>query len=432
MTTTSTSPTCVAPRVRLLIDPADTVDCVCALAARHRPREGVVVCHPLPDVDNQTVLADDLLVALGKRPGALAAEGLLRRGWELAGLWLRAERTAHLVVLRAHLLPAVRWRDLIELVAAAGAVLWLVSHRVGLDPAHRAVLAEHGVAPAGQPWRDALAALTPTPDRASAEPDPRPFPTVPDVDFPTFRATARRVLDPEAFARVDAVYRATLTAARGEAHTLQVMARRTAADTQTAVEATIQRMTVNATSEAEVLTRLRAAQAGFFREGTLLRVHLYRHRSRGLPGFSLRPRLPAAVADRLHAICAPAPAGAMAIRVVTGFSIDVLVRLRVGDVIDRGQDIDIRASGGRWRIPAPIASLVRATLADNPADLAGRPDLPLFPHGDAPMMPARAMRRLFRSAARTRVGPADRRTGIETADLQTVDPHRWIRSGGPR
>lgn len=41
---------------------------------------------PLP------VLGADVLVALGKRPGGLVAEEVSRRGWELAGMWLRAER----------------------------------------------------------------------------------------------------------------------------------------------------------------------------------------------------------------------------------------------------------------------------------------------------------------------------------------------------
>jgi hypothetical protein len=362
--------------IRLLVDPADTVDCVRALTARHSVPDGIAVCHPMPGADSRTVLAGEVLVALGKRPGGLAAEGLLRRGWALAGLWLRAEGIRHLVVLRAHLLPAEQWRDLTELAAAADAVLWLVSHRVGLDPSHRPVLAEHGVTARGQPWRDALAALTPAPGESTEMPDARPFPAVPDVDFPTFRGATHRLLDPDAFARVDAVNRAVLTAARSEAHTLQVLARRTDADPRPAVEATIQRMTVSAVSEAEVLTRLRAAQAGFFLEGTLLRVRLYRHR--GQSGFSLRPRLPAPVVARLRTLCAPAAAGALAIRVATGFSVDVLVRLRVGDVIDRGEDIDISASGGLWRIPAPVAAIVRAAVADHPAttSLGGWPPAP--------------------------------------------------------
>ncbi len=75
---------------------------------------GVVVCHPQPGAGARATLGEDLLVALGKRPGGPAAEGLARRVWELAGLWLRAERPTHLVVLRAHRLPVSRWRDLAD------------------------------------------------------------------------------------------------------------------------------------------------------------------------------------------------------------------------------------------------------------------------------------------------------------------------------
>ena len=37
-----------------------------------------------------------------------------------------------------------------------------------------------------------------------------PFPAVPGDDFATFRAAARRLLDPNSFRRVDAVWRAAL------------------------------------------------------------------------------------------------------------------------------------------------------------------------------------------------------------------------------
>jgi DNA-binding Xre family transcriptional regulator len=255
---------------------------------------------------------------------------------------------------------------------------------------------------------------------------------VPEVDFPTFRAAAHRLLDPDAFARVDAVYRAVLTVARSEACTLQVLARRSDADTRPAVEATIQRMTVSAVSEAEVLTRLRAAQAGFFLEGTLLRVRLYRHR--GQCGFSLRPRLPAPVVARLRTLCAPTAAGAVAIRVATGFSVDALVRLRVGDLIDRGQEIDIGASGGLWRVPAPVAAIVRAGVADHPAttSLGGWPPahLPVFIRDDAPT-PARTMRRQLKSAAaRAGVRPVGRGGGVDSVDLQTTDEPPMDQEGG--
>lgn len=422
--------------VRVLLDPADTVECVRALDACHRPRDGVVVCHPLPNVDRREVLAEDVLVALGKRPGCLASEHLTRRGWALAGLWLRAERSRHLVVLRAHLLPAQRWHDLSELAATADVVVWLVSHRVGLHTAQRAVLDKCGVVPKARPWRDALPQLTPA---SAAVADPGPFPMVPDVDFPTFRAAARGLLDPDAFARVDAVYRAVFDAARDEARQLQVLALRAAGadtdvDTWPAVVAAVQRMTVTAGSEGEVLTRLRAMQAGFFRQGTLLRVRLYRQRGR--PGFSPRPRMPAPLVARLRSLCAPAGAAALTIRAATGLSLQALVGLRLGDALDRGNDtdnIDIRAEGGLWRIPGRAAALVRAALLDHP----GRPEalLPLFQR-DGAAMPARAMGRLLETAgARTGVHAVDRRptAGLDSTDLQAVDGYhgtRTTRCGG--
>lgn len=118
--------------VELLIDADDTAACVAQLNARHNLAAGVAVCHPSPGAATLPVLGEDVLVALGKRPGGPAVEGVSRRAWELAGLWLRAERVEHLVVLRSHQLPASRWRDLVELTAAAGTRLWLVAHQAAL------------------------------------------------------------------------------------------------------------------------------------------------------------------------------------------------------------------------------------------------------------------------------------------------------------
>ncbi|MEU8993207.1 hypothetical protein AB0C98_43665, partial [Streptomyces sp. NPDC048558] len=61
--------------VGVLVDPDDTGECVAELGARHDPDHGVVVCHPRSGAAPLPVLGEDVLVALGKRPGGLVAEG---------------------------------------------------------------------------------------------------------------------------------------------------------------------------------------------------------------------------------------------------------------------------------------------------------------------------------------------------------------------
>ena len=76
------------------------------------------------------------------------------------------------------------------------------SCRAAASPGQLAALAPPaGRPPAGpRPWR---AALTILPGPGNTDPA---FPAVPDVEFPLFRAAARRLLDPAAFAYVDAIY----------------------------------------------------------------------------------------------------------------------------------------------------------------------------------------------------------------------------------
>src|SRR5689334_2677275 len=104
-----------AAPVMVLADPGDSPGCVAGLSARASLGHGVAICLPQPGPGSAPTLAGDLLIALGKFPGALAAEHLSRRGHELAGLWLRAEQVHDLVVLRAGRLPARCWTSLAAL-----------------------------------------------------------------------------------------------------------------------------------------------------------------------------------------------------------------------------------------------------------------------------------------------------------------------------
>src|SRR5262249_5204909 len=142
--------------VTVLADPGDSPQAVAELIGRHDLDRGVAVCQPHPGAISPGVLAGDLLVALGKLPGALAAEHLSRRGWELAALWLAAEQVRHLIVLRADRLPAGCWS---ELAAAADVRVWLLTAK--MTPGQRAALEACATAgpAAHRPWHTALAEL---------------------------------------------------------------------------------------------------------------------------------------------------------------------------------------------------------------------------------------------------------------------------------
>ena len=167
-------------------------------------------------------------------------------------------------MLRADRLPARCWTSLAALAAAAGTRLWLVVHQTAAAPGQLAALAlVTGRPPAGpRPWRAALAIL-PGPGNTGPA-----FPAVPDVEFPLFRAAARRLLDPAAFAYVDAIYLDTRARARAHAALLRHEGTETSSGERAA--AVIQQLTIDAASAGEVLTRMRAAQAGLFAEGLFL------------------------------------------------------------------------------------------------------------------------------------------------------------------
>ena len=91
---------------------------------------------------------------------------------------------------------------------------------------------------------------------------------MPDVEFPLFRAAARRLLDPAAFAYVDAIY--LDTRARARAHAALLRQKGTQASAGERAAAILQQLTIDAASAGEVLTRMRAVQAGLFAEGLFL------------------------------------------------------------------------------------------------------------------------------------------------------------------
>jgi hypothetical protein len=380
----------------VLADPGDSPQAVAELAGRHDLDHGVAVCQPQPGATSPSVLAGDLLVALGKLPGALAAEHLSRRGWELAALWLRAEAVQDLIVLHADRLPPGRWSDLATLAAASGTRVWLVTRTIGMTASQRAALTARAAGPpAHRPWRAALADLPAAGPRTGA----CGFPAVPDAEFPLFRAAAARLLDPAAFAQVDTVYRDTYARARGHAGALR---HASGGDCARAVP---QQLTIDAASAGEVLTRLRA-QAGLFADGLLLDLRPGRHPPWELRAGCLRPRLDHATAARLRGLTDPVVAAAVTLSRATAMMPCQLCALRRRDVTGDGAGLRVRAGRLTYRIPARAAGPVRAAVLHQPpapdgglASAAGQAPL-LVTSGGAPISETSLQRLRHHGAAR--------------------------------
>jgi hypothetical protein len=374
----------------VLADPGDSPGCVAGLSARHDLGRGVAVCLPQPGPGAATALAGDLLIALGKFPGALAAEHLSRRGHQLAGLWLRAEQVQDLVVLRADRLPARCWTTLAALTADAGTRLWLVVHRAAAAPGQLAALAPAAGRPPPvlRPWRAALAFLPdPGPDNSGGP----AFPAVPDVEFPLFRAAARRLLDPAAFAYVDAVYLDTYARAGACAGLLR--GRGTAASVGERAAAVFQQLTIDAASAGEVLTRVRAAQAGLLAQGLFLDLDLPAARA----WKNSQPCLDDVTVTRLRGLADPAAAAAVTLTRATGMRLDQLGALRCCDMSDGDAGLQVRTRGVTYRLPARAAGPVRAAVLDrHPADAGDvtANQEPLFTGATGAPMTARQLRKL--------------------------------------
>ena len=357
------------PPVTLLADPDDSPACRATLTARHDLDHGVVVCLPQPGAVSTAALGTDLLVVLGKSTASRTGAQDRRRAWELAGRWLAAERVTDLVVLGAHRLPVARWTDLTSLTATSGSRLWLVVHGAGSTDAHRAAVAtaRQGRAPDVRPWPNALATL-PHPDTTGDDhcDDPDGYPMVPDVEFTRFRATARRLLPTEAFARADAVYRDTVAQARTHADDLR-LSLLTRVSHAELVDAVLQQLTIEATSAADVLTRVRAAQAGLFGEGLFVDL-----RPQPMPTWRgatvrLEPRLDPATVARLRSLADPATAAVVLLCRATGLPAMMLCRLHAGALTEQHGGLHVRLTGMLgYQIPARAVGILRSVLPPVP------------------------------------------------------------------
>ena len=404
------------PGLHLVEDPQDSCDLVELIASvTGRPGECAVL-HPTPGLASSRQLASDLLVSLGKRFDTLAFERVGKRAWELVEVWMRAEGVRHLFVLRAHLLDARRWHELIGLARAGGMETWFV---VGGKAPER--VEKHLAATAFRHWHRASfeARWRKREPHADCSPEDVELGTLPADDFFTFRSACRRLLDPVSFERVDAIMRDSTTRTSAAIGPWRPGPRR---PTPPALELSdvgmqLQALLVDAESTADALVRLRGAQAAYFRDGWLVefRPPLVPSDSDLVP---LGPGLNRATAARLRRLCAPRSTAAMALFLVADLRSVALRRLNVGDVDGDGGAVAV--DDHRFAVPDYARSLVLAQLIERKRAGASAED-PLFVHprtGGRP--PPSSLRNVLRSVA-GKVGIA-----VGVHDSFGTSSSRWL------
>lgn len=240
-----------------------------AHAAAEHPR--VIAVTVAPDTrDNADWLAWAILEQLGKDPD-------LTRGvngkdsWSLAELWLEANETLALLVIGVERLTVRLWRKLAELSHKQDLVVWLIPQFLRLTRGQRELLA-HPQSPIttisdGRFLDWAREASSHRPPKPRAKPvTPFLFPAVPADEQPFFRDTCRRLLSSEDFAVVDDAYRHAFT------HTMHWLRRPPAPLLEEHAGAYLADLVRNARGLHDQLTRLRGAQAAFWRHRWLLKI----------------------------------------------------------------------------------------------------------------------------------------------------------------
>lgn len=405
--------------IHIVEDPEDSLGLAQLVAGLANRLQGRAVCRPTPGAGTSAQLAADLLVALGKRFDASRFERVLTRAWDLVNIWIEAEQVRHLFVLRAHLQPARAWGELVSLGRRAGVEIWMVC---AADRASRDRPVEKP-----QVWSPAAFAAHWLRDKDNGDGDGADdgFPEVPTEDFPTFRASCRRLLDSPAFERVDRVYRASMDETTAWLACRQPRSRRMVPPEINVADAAtqLQGLLVGDCGPAEAVVRLRGAQAVYFRDGWLISFEpTVVPSDSGL--VTLGQGLDAVVAARLRRLCTPRSAAAMVLFLVADLRSEALCRLDIGDVAADASSVDV----DEWHINVPVyaRSLLRALAVERRGAGASEDD-PLFVH-------PRTGGRYVGSALRNVLRSVGAKTGISVGVHDSLGspsgPGAWLGARG--
>lgn len=380
------------PGLTIVVDTDDDPALYEDLHRRADISSGVAVARPVPNVSGFGTFAADLLLAMGKHFDALARERQLRRAWDLACLWARAERLRQLIVCDAERLPPALVSRTGDLAAAAGTHLWLVAR----GPMQRAALDR--IERAGRRSPEELLGLFPVIDSVTA-PSIDCDMALPTDSFLTFRASCRRLLNEEEFAAVDAVY---VDAHQSTRDWLRSRGRGEDLDREQ-VATQLRSIASSSLSSAETMVRLRAAQAAYFVDGLL--VELTDTRRLG-PVDVADVGLSRRAASRLRRLVTPAWACALALASVGGLGSVDLARLNLDALDPDGRSFKV---GRReYAVPDYATALLRSQVLDRAAAGGERDHALLISAKNGRFDPAVLGRRLDRAMTMAAIWHADR------------------------
>lgn len=337
------------PRLWLVDDPDDTPASTRALHALASLDNGAIVVRTTPGERRLQTVALDLLSALGKDLDRSARNG--EENWRRGTAWLVGEQVRHLIVDRAEILRADRWRDFIGLASHCDTSLWLVCHGASLRRGQREMLDDWPLTQISfERFIVQHAAQRPPggEEGVDAASPPAAFPTLPRSDFTTFRADCRRLLAPDAFDRVEVEMKAAadLThrwlgdASDPDATTMKEHLRQLIEDCRTTGQA---------------VARLRGAQAVCLMAGLLVTVDLER-----LAGSTqtVRPLIDRQLVDQLRAYSSPQPAAIAILACLTGASPEAI---SIANVDDMTADA-VRIAGRTFAVPGIARCVIAAQL----------------------------------------------------------------------
>ena len=272
-------PDAAGPRTVIVRDPDDTPDTAKLLGKIDNLDRGVLVVHPTPGITTLSELALAVLAALGKQLDARPKERS-RRWWPLARAWTAGHQIEHVVVDRAHTLPAELIHQLIALAHATQATTWFIdAHMPDTAPALTAL---DGAEMASLPQLSGLADVSRSrPSHQPATTRQIPPLSMPRAGFLTFRYACERQLPARHVSDVDAAWRATFDTTESwilrtapyyrsiRPSTTQL--RDTLPTLGRTLSVRLAALLYTAANPSTALLRLRATEAALFRYGLLLR-----------------------------------------------------------------------------------------------------------------------------------------------------------------
>ena len=405
--------------LHLLIDLDDAKTLDRQLRAQQSLCDGVVVCEAAPGSRTLYALAHDLLQGLGKDDRMAGAARNGQELWSRALIWLLAEQIRHLVVLRAQLLDARRWRRLIEAASVTGAELWLIASGQSLSRGQREVAAEWPLRQAA--LDDVVQALARRSSTTAEEPAAAApvgsFPALPDDDFTTFRATCRELLDERDFTTVDTLYQHAASKTQAWLNGRDELG-------ENEVAGFLRGLVAGTCCAAEAVASLRAAQAVFFVGGYHVKVDPC-----SLAPEPAAPGIEPAEVEQLRRYSKPRYAALAALRRLWTGPIAAICELRLCDVDQTGAGV--RLDGQELLVPSAARPLLRAQLLAR-AFAGAPPDAPLFADEET-LTPGAAASSPTAKALQTSLRIVARETGMLGLSMPPrlrAQDRRWRRRSG--